>query len=115
MEVLLVHRPRYDDWTLPKGKLSGGETDEQAALREVEEETGFTARLGAELPGAAYTDSHGRPKTVRYWALRPTGGAFEPDDEVDEIRWLPLDEAIGAVSYDRDRDVLRAVRPHLFA
>src|SRR5207302_7956801 len=65
LEVLLVHRPRYDDWSLPKGKLHAEETEEAAALREVEEETGFRCELGPELPRSAYTDSRGRPKTVR--------------------------------------------------
>jgi 8-oxo-dGTP pyrophosphatase MutT (NUDIX family) len=85
-----------------------------AALREVEEETGLLCDLGEELPGTAYVDSRGRPKTVRYWAMRPRRGAFAAHDEVDEIRWLPLGEALRTISYERDRDVLRAARPELF-
>jgi 8-oxo-dGTP pyrophosphatase MutT (NUDIX family) len=108
LEVLLVHRPRYDDWTLPKGKLHEGETHAQAALREVEEETGLRCELGRELPSTSYRDSKGRQKTVRYWAMRPLGGAFTPHDEVDEIRWLPPAAATGLLSYRRDDEVLRA-------
>jgi 8-oxo-dGTP diphosphatase len=107
-DVLLVHRPRYDDWTLPKGKLLPGESDEAAALREVEEETGLSCELGDELPSSRYRDKSGRPKVVRYWAMRPVGGEFEPHDEVDEVRWLPVAEADGALSYPRDREILQA-------
>jgi 8-oxo-dGTP pyrophosphatase MutT (NUDIX family) len=108
LEVLLVHRPRYDDWTLPKGKLHDGETHEQSALREVEEETGLRCELGRELPSTSYRDSKGRPKTVRYWAMRPLGGAFTPHDEVDEVRWASPEAATGLLSYRRDWEVLRA-------
>jgi 8-oxo-dGTP diphosphatase len=110
-DVLVVHRPKYDDWTLPKGKLDPGESDEQAALREVEEETGLRCRLGRELPTIRYDDRHGRSKQVRYWQMEPESGEFVPNDEVDEIRWLPPAEALALMSYDRDRDVLRAVAP----
>ena len=108
MEVLLVHRPRYDDWTLPKGKLHAGETYEEGALREVEEETGLRCELGRELPSSRYRDSKGRPKVVRYWTMRPLEGVFRPHDEVDEARWLPLAAAAAALTYDRDREILRA-------
>lgn len=108
-EVLLVHRPKYDDWTFPKGKALSGESDEDCALREVEEETGLRCALDAELPGTAYDDSQGRPKVVRYWVMRPLAGAFEPHEEVDEVRWLPLADAVDALSYERDRTVVRAV------
>jgi 8-oxo-dGTP pyrophosphatase MutT (NUDIX family) len=105
-DVLLVHRPKYDDWTLPKGKLDPGETDEQAALREVEEETGLRCRLGRELPTIRYDDRHGRAKQVRYWEMEPESGEFVPNAEVDEVRWLPPAEALALMTYDRDRDVL---------
>jgi 8-oxo-dGTP pyrophosphatase MutT (NUDIX family) len=112
-EVLLVHRPRYEDWTFPKGKADKGETDEETALREVKEEAGFTCALGYELPSTAYRDSAGRPKVVRYWTMRVVSGSFEPHREVDEIRWERPDEAASTLSYDRDLEVLRAVRPPL--
>jgi 8-oxo-dGTP diphosphatase len=105
--VLVVHRPRYDDWTLPKGKLDPGESDEQAALREVEEETGLRCRLGRELPSIRYEDRHSRAKQVRYWEMEPESGEFVPNDEVDEVRWLPPADALALMTYDRDRDVLR--------
>jgi 8-oxo-dGTP diphosphatase len=107
-EVLLVHRPRYDDWTFPKGKLEPGETHEQAAVREVEEETGFRCELGRELPSTSYHDSKGRPKTVHYWAMRALDGDFRPHREVDEIRWVSVDAAKELLSHSHDEDVLRA-------
>ena len=106
--MLLVHRPRYDDWTLPKGKLDEGESFEDAALREVEEETGVRCTLGRELPGTMYMVGT-RPKVVRYWLMEPKYEApFEPNDETDALRWLSPDEAMALLSYDRDRDVLAA-------
>jgi 8-oxo-(d)GTP phosphatase len=113
IEVLLVHRPRYDDWTLPKGKAQPGETDEETAVREVAEETGITARLGVELPSTQYRDSRGRPKVVRYWTMQPESGSFEPHDEVDEIKWVPIAGGASELSYARDREVLEALRPPL--
>jgi 8-oxo-(d)GTP phosphatase len=113
VEVLLVHRPRYDDWTFPKGKAHPGESDEETALREVEEETGIRATLGVELPSSRYRDSNGRPKVVRYWTMRPESGSFEPHREVDEIEWLPVAGAESELSYERDVEVLRAVPPPL--
>jgi 8-oxo-(d)GTP phosphatase len=113
VEVLLVHRPRYDDWTFPKGKAQPGETDEETAVREVAEETGITARLGAELPTTQYRDSRGRPKVVRYWTMQSESGSFEPHDEVDEIKWQPTAVAAEELSYHRDREVLEAVPPPL--
>ena len=97
-KVLLIHRPRYDDWSFPKGKLDPGETHRQAALREVEEETGLRCRTGAELLEASYADRKGRPKRVRYWSMEPIDGDFTPNDEVDELRWLPIDEAMALLT-----------------
>jgi 8-oxo-dGTP pyrophosphatase MutT (NUDIX family) len=108
-EVLLVHRPAYDDWSLPKGKAYEGESDEDCALREVEEETGLTCELGRELPSTRYRDGRGRPKVVRYWTMDPRDGVARPRAEVDEIDWLPLDEAKRRLTWDRDRKVLGAV------
>jgi 8-oxo-dGTP diphosphatase len=107
--VLVVHRPKYDDWTLPKGKLDPGESDEQAALREVEEETGLRCRLGRELPSIRYEDRRGRAKRVRYWEMEPESGEFVPNDEVDEVRWLAPADALAQMTYDRDREVLDAL------
>ncbi|UGS36841.1 hypothetical protein DSM104329_03252 [Capillimicrobium parvum] len=105
--LLLEHRPRYDDWSLPKGKLEPGEDSEQAAMREVEEETGVRVRLGEELEPVHYTDNKGRPKTVRYWVMTPVGqDEFAPNDEVDEIAWLTPEEAIERLSYPHDRDLV---------
>jgi 8-oxo-dGTP pyrophosphatase MutT (NUDIX family) len=110
-KVLLVHRPKYDDWSFPKGKLEPGETDEECALREVEEETGLRCELEAELPEARYEDRHGRPKRVRYWTMRPLDGSFAPNDEVDAIDWLPVPDAAARLTYPRDQAVLRACAP----
>lgn len=106
LEVVLVHRPKYDDWTFPKGKLNVGETDEEAAIREVEEETGYRARLDEELASVSYRDPAGRPKVVRYWTMTPLEGSFVPNREVDELRWLPLEDALRMLSYEHDRELL---------
>ena len=107
--VLLVHRPRYDDWSFPKGKLDPGESFEHAALREVEEETGLRCTLGRELPSAEY-EVRGRPKLVRYWLMTPESEpGFEPNEETDELRWVTPDEARELLTYDRDRYVLAAL------
>jgi 8-oxo-dGTP diphosphatase len=110
-QVALVHRPKYDDWTLPKGKLDPGESFEQAALREVEEETGLRCRLGRQLPSSKYVDRKGRRKVVRYWQMEPLEGEFAPNKEVDELRWADPAEARELLSYERDREVLAALRP----
>ena len=107
-EVLLVHRPKYDDWSFPKGKQDAGESDVETALREVEEETGFRCALGPELTSTSYVDRKGRPKTVRYWLMTIEDGSFTPTDEVDELRWVTPAQARWLLSYDRDRDVLAA-------
>jgi len=107
--LLVVHRPRYDDWTFPKGKLDPGESFEDAALREVEEETGVRCSLGRELPSTTY-EVNGRPKLVRYWMMTPTGDTdFVPNDETDDLRWVTPDEARALLTYDRDRDLLTAL------
>lgn len=108
--VVLVHRPRYDDWTLPKGKLDPGESFEEAAVREVEEETGLRCRLVRELPSVEYTDAKGRSKVVRYWLMEVEADTgFVPNNEVDELRRMSPEEAQALLTYDRDHDVLRAV------
>jgi len=101
-EILLVHRPRYDDWTFPKGKAEDGETDEDCALREVLEETGLHCRLGAEAGTTEYVDSKGRPKRVRWWLMEPVQGDFVPNDEVDEVQWVEPAMAAKLLSYGRD-------------
>jgi 8-oxo-dGTP pyrophosphatase MutT (NUDIX family) len=115
LRVLVVHRPHYDDWSLPKGKLDPGETDLECALREVLEETGVHAIAGDELEPVEYVDHRGRPKTVRLWrmTLDPAHHAdpeleppFTPNDEVDEQRWLSPSEAGALLSYDKDRSVV---------
>jgi 8-oxo-dGTP pyrophosphatase MutT (NUDIX family) len=107
-QVLIVHRPKYDDWSFPKGKADDGEDDLACALREVEEETGMRCQAGDEVGSAWYEDHRGRPKTVRYWSMRPIDGRFTPGDEVDEIAWLPVDDALERLSYGHDRDILAA-------
>jgi 8-oxo-dGTP diphosphatase len=109
--VALVHRPKYDDWSLPKGKLTPGEDWEAAAVREVREETGIRAALRERLDDVEYVDPKGRPKTVRYWRMDALDGEFAPNDEVDELRWLSPEDAVARLSYDRDRElVLMAAR-----
>jgi 8-oxo-dGTP pyrophosphatase MutT (NUDIX family)/catechol 2,3-dioxygenase-like lactoylglutathione lyase family enzyme len=109
VDVVLVHRPRYDDWTLPKGKVDPGESDESAALREVEEESRVVGHLGPELPGTTYIDRSGRTKRVRYWAMTVAGGRPGGDNEVDVAGWFPIREAAAKLSYDRDVPVLDAL------
>lgn len=113
--VILVHRPKYDDWTLPKGKLENGETHEQAARREVEEETGFRCKVGRELETVSYRDGHGRPKTVRYWEMTVAKGSFAPNHEVDELLWLTPRQAMRRLSYEHDHPVLTSFTAHVKA
>jgi 8-oxo-dGTP diphosphatase len=110
-EVAVIHRPRYDDWSLPKGKLEPGEGWVEAAIREVEEETGYRCRPLGELSRVRYTDRKGRPKVVRYWLMESVGGSFEPNDEADELRWVGEREAVELLTYPHDRElVAEAVR-----
>jgi 8-oxo-dGTP diphosphatase len=115
VELAVVHRPRYDDWSLPKGKLDPGETWEDAALREVEEEVGLRCRLGEELPPVGYRDNKGRAKAVRYWLMEPddSDGRFTPNDEVDEMRWLDVAAAVALLSYPHDAELVRAAGERL--
>jgi 8-oxo-dGTP diphosphatase len=111
-EVLLVHRPRYDDWSLPKGKSDPGERDEETALREVEEETGLRCTLGAAAGRTRYRDSKGRDKVVHYWLMEPASkaaaddDAFVPNDEVDAVRWCTVADATSRLTYAHDRKLL---------
>jgi 8-oxo-dGTP diphosphatase len=107
--VLLVHRPRYDDWSFPKGKLDGAETWEEAAAREVAEETGLRAEVGEEVGRTHYVVAE-RPKEVRYYRMSADG---EPraQNEVDEVRWVPLAEAAALLSHERDRELLATLEP----
>lgn len=109
VEVVLVHRSRYDDWTFPKGKLDPGEGWEQAAVREVFEETGIVPVLGTELTATEYRDHQDRPKRVRYWAMSVAAtAAFEPNEEISGMRWMSVEEAAQTLTYGRDLPVLRS-------
>jgi phosphohistidine phosphatase SixA/8-oxo-dGTP pyrophosphatase MutT (NUDIX family) len=109
VEVAIIHRPRYDDWTLPKGKLAAGESEVDGAIREVLEETGYHVRLGRALGETRYLKDQGgvlRPKVVRWWAMEAAGGAFTSTREVDELRWVSLGEAHELLSRETDRELL---------
>jgi 8-oxo-(d)GTP phosphatase len=109
LEVAIIHRPRYDDWSIPKGKLAPGETLLEGALREVHEETGHRVQPGRPLGEIRYLKKSGggaREKVVHFWAMRATGGDFSPSQEVDELRWMSLDEARKLVTRATDREVL---------
>ena len=108
LEVALVHRPKYGDWSLPKGKLEAGESFQEAAIREVEEETGMRCGLERELGQAIYVDAQGRPKTVRWWAMSVLGDdGFKPLHEVDERRWVTPEQAERMLVYEHDRELVR--------
>jgi 8-oxo-dGTP diphosphatase len=114
VEIALVHRPKYDDWSIPKGKLRPDEHPLLAALREIQEETGFTGHLGRGLGEIRYLKD-GAPKRVRYWAVEAIDGQFVPDDEVDQLMWLPPREAVAHLTPGRDEPIIdsfvREVRP----
>jgi 8-oxo-dGTP pyrophosphatase MutT (NUDIX family) len=109
-QYALVHRPRYDDWSLPKGKADPGESDEEAALREVEEETGVRCTLGPELEPTRYLDRKGRLKHVRYWLMEPVEHGelprFRPNHEIDELRWCSAADAGKLLSHEHDRKLI---------
>lgn len=109
IEIVLVHRPRYDDWTLPKGKVDPGESYEEAALREVQEEASILAEIGSELPSTTYLDRSGKNKHVRYWTMTVVEGSPSGDNEVDVAEWVDLDEARGRLTYERDVSVVDAL------
>jgi 8-oxo-dGTP pyrophosphatase MutT (NUDIX family) len=108
VDLVVIHRAAYDDWSLPKGKLEEGETEAEAALREVREETGLICRIGPALPSTTYLDRFGRTKAVRYWALDVVGGELAAANEVDQARWVDLAGARELLSYERDLVVLEA-------
>ena len=109
--VAVVHRPRHRDWGLPKGKLDAGERWQDAALREVREETGYHAELG-EFAGVVAYESHGAPKIVLFWNMRARGEpSFEPGEEVDAVEWLRPEEAVRRLDYADERDLLRMQSP----
>jgi 8-oxo-dGTP pyrophosphatase MutT (NUDIX family) len=111
--VCVIHRPKYMDWSLPKGKLEEGEGWQEAALREVEEETGYRARALDELDQVSYLDRKSRRKLVRYWLMEPLDGQFEPHGEVDELRWVSPEEADRLLTYEHDKEIVhQALRRH---
>jgi 8-oxo-dGTP pyrophosphatase MutT (NUDIX family) len=114
IEIVLIHRPAYDDWSFPKGKLDKGESYEDAAVREVAEETGLVCELGRELPSTEYLDAKGRLKLVRYWSMRIVAvEPWRPNDEVDGRRWVSFDQAEAMLTHAHDRVLLRLLRDEL--
>ncbi|MEU1816462.1 NUDIX hydrolase [Streptomyces roseifaciens] len=109
IELALVYRPKWADWSLPKGKLKRGEDARDGAVREVLEETGMTCTLGAALPTARYVDALGRPKEVRYWAAQAVSGEFVPNREVSRMLWLTPDDALRKLTHERDRKLIAAL------
>lgn len=105
-EVAIIHRPEQRDWTLPKGKLEPGETGPECALREVKEETGLDCTLGRFVGQVQYRDRRDRSKVVDYWLMQPHGGQFEPSDEVDEMRWMSVADALKTLSYSHDKELV---------
>ena len=108
---MLVHRPKYDDWTFPKGKLEPGESPEDAALREVEEESGWRCEVRHKLESTRYRDDQGREKVVHWWELiARERGPWDPGDEVDDVVWVPLSEADSFLTYESDRKLAAQAR-----
>jgi 8-oxo-dGTP diphosphatase len=109
--IAVIHRPRYDDWSLPKGKLDPGESFEDGAVREVLEETGVRGRITGELEATSYADRKGRAKLVRWYRMELDGDPsdFAPNDEVDELRWLTPGEAGALLTYERDRALVQTL------
>ncbi len=105
-EIVVVHRPAYDDWTLPKGKVDSDETPEECALREVKEETGFRCELGRPVGCTAYVDRRGRNKVACYWVMEVISGRFRPGGEVDRMLWLTVPDAVKRLTYERDKALI---------
>jgi 8-oxo-dGTP diphosphatase len=108
-QIAIVHRPRYDDWSLPKGKVARGETPLDAAVRELGEELGARTSVSRRLGRVSYdveVDGASRRKRVTYWTLHERGGAFQPNDEVDDVCWLAPPDARAKLSYDGDRAIV---------
>jgi 8-oxo-dGTP pyrophosphatase MutT (NUDIX family) len=110
VDVLLVHRPDHCDWSLPKGRRHPGESALDCALREVREETGLRCRPGDELPSLRFRDRFDRRRMVRYWAMEPVGGAFEPTDEIDAVRWVRLHRLADHLTNPRELLVVQGLR-----
>ncbi|MER7170896.1 NUDIX hydrolase [Streptomyces mesophilus] len=108
LQLALVYRPKWADWSFPKGKLKRGETWQEAAVREVREETGMLCELGPALPSAYYLDARKRTKEVRYWAARATTGTFTPNSEVSHMAWLSPTAASDRLTHERDRSLVPA-------
>jgi 8-oxo-dGTP diphosphatase len=106
LQIVLVHRPRYDDWSLPKGKTEAGESAEDTARREVLEETGYVVTLGVEVGSINYEVKPRHPKSVRYWLVDIVSGAFAPSDEVDVLEWVGLSEALTRVTHQGERQMI---------
>jgi 8-oxo-dGTP diphosphatase len=105
IEIALIHRPRYDDWSLPKGKIEEGESSLRCAFREVIEETGITPQFGRELGSVEYKEPAGL-KRVKYWAAKPLTDEFQPNEEVDEIKWLNTEDALSVATHESDRSII---------
>lgn len=106
-EILLVHRPKYDDWAFPKGRLDPGESLLQCAIREVEEETGITARVGRKLPRVVYVKPSGKHKKVAFWAMTAIAGSFTPNNEIDKVKWVPIAKAAKRLTYKADGRLIK--------